>query len=100
MEQLLLSDPSPAPGANEHGTGRTGDEETDALCIPALQPWQGGDIPHGRRAPLLQPFGEGRGFSPWSRRTETLQTFIISRAPVKHFRDFGWRREKKLFSKP
>ena len=99
MEDLRLSDPNPAPGANEHGTGRTGDKDTDAPCIPALQPWQGGDIPRGCQAPLPHPFGEGRGFSPRSRRTETLQ-MLISRASVKPFRDVGRRREEKLFDKP
>lgn len=98
LEELPFSDLNPAPGADDHGTGGTGDEETDAPRIPALQPWQGRNIPRGCRAPLLQPFGEETSFSPWSQRTEILQT-LISRAPVKHFRDFGRRREEKLFDK-
>lgn len=47
----------PGSGAAEWGTGRG---KAGALCIPALQPW-----------------GEGRGFSPWSRKTAVLQTLIL-----------------------
>lgn len=79
--------------------GRMGHKETDAPWVPALQPWQGRDTPCGCRAPLLQPMERGKGFSPWTGRNKTLP-MLISRAPVKHFRDFGGRKEEKLFYKP
>lgn len=99
MEELLLSDPNLAAGANEHGMGRRGHEETDAPRVPALQPWQGRDIPCGCPAPLLQLLERGKGFSPWTGRNKALQ-MLISRAPVKHCREFSGRKEEKLCPKP
>lgn len=99
VEELLLSRTKPDSGANKHGMGRTGGKETDAPCIPALQPWQGEDIPWGFCAPLPQLSGEGRGFSSRSQRNENLQMLIL-RAPIKQIRDLGRWKKKKLFNKP
>lgn len=64
MEELLPADPSPAPGANEHGTGRMGGEEADAPYIPALQPWQGRDIPVGTELPCRSRLEREEAFPP------------------------------------
>lgn len=43
MERLLLSDPNPTPGVNNHSTDRKGGEETDAPLHPstaALAGWE------------------------------------------------------------
>lgn len=64
MEELLPADLNPAPGANEHGTGRTGVKETDAPYIPAPQPWQGGDIPVGAELPCRSRLEREEAFPP------------------------------------
>lgn len=38
QEEVMLSDPNLAPGANNHGMHWTGDEETDAPCTQHCSP--------------------------------------------------------------
>lgn len=64
---------------------------------PALQPRQGGDIPLGVKVPchscLVRDGAFPHGFGE-------LKLFKSLSSPVNHLRDFGRRREEKLFHKP